>query len=168
MRAAKQQAACAVFDLVQYAADRTGDDRPRLPHRFGYRQSEAFLQAFLHNYGGVPLQRVDDGGVLFDVGHRQAGQMHAVPLATRQISPRPLNFMEDLLSFGIIGHGLRAGAGEDEVCVCLCGDVLRKSQHHAERIFETIPAGNVNDDRRIEARRRTGAPQVAGVIDAAP
>ena len=66
----------------------TGDDRARLPHRLGDGQPEALGQALLHDHVGATLQRVDDRGVLLDVGHRQRDEVHALGDVVGHASPR--------------------------------------------------------------------------------
>jgi hypothetical protein len=46
-----EEAVHAVDDLIADAADRTGDDRPRFPHCFGYGQTKALDEALLHDHG---------------------------------------------------------------------------------------------------------------------
>src|SRR5438094_7239496 len=47
-RVAEQETGPAILNLLTNAADGAGDYRPRLPHRFGHGQAEAFLQTLLH------------------------------------------------------------------------------------------------------------------------
>ena len=84
----QQVAGLAVDHLVDEAADRAGDDRPRLQHALGDGQPEALGEALLHDDAGVALERVDDHRVLLDVVHRDADQLDAVADGVGELAPR--------------------------------------------------------------------------------
>jgi hypothetical protein len=41
----------------------------------------------------------------------------AAAFEVRQISPRPLDLVEDIVTLGVVGHGIHGGTGEDQVRV---------------------------------------------------
>ena len=88
-RILEQQPLHAILDLILDAADRAGDHRPRLPHRFGHGEAEAFVQALLHDHRGVALQRIDDRRILVDVDGRQRCEMDPPPHGCREAGAIP-------------------------------------------------------------------------------
>src|SRR3954471_15944803 len=83
----EEDAALAVDDLVLDAADSGGDHRPALPHRLGDGQAESLDQALLDDDCGMPLERVDQEGVLVDVVHRDAAQVDPLLDVGRPLEP---------------------------------------------------------------------------------
>ncbi len=77
-RVVEEEAAGSVGYLILDAAHGAGDDGPGLPHRLSDREAKALLQALLNHDRCVPLQRVDDRGILVDVRHGKGGEMHPV------------------------------------------------------------------------------------------
>ena len=71
----EQQPGLSRNDLVDDPAHRAGDDRSRLPHGLDDRESETFGEALLHDDARMPLERVDDRGVLVGIVHRDTDEM---------------------------------------------------------------------------------------------
>ena len=86
-RIAHEQSVGAVLDLIDDAADRTGDDGLSLPHRLRDRQAEALGEALLDDDRRVALDRVHDRRVLVGIGHGDAGEVDAAARGVRQLPP---------------------------------------------------------------------------------
>ena len=105
------------------------------PHCFGDRQSEAFLQAFLHDDAGMALQGVDDSGILFDITHRQHHQVNAGALPVVQLAPGAKYLVERRRTFRVIGNRLhrRPDQHEFRLAFRVGGDEVRETVHDPDR-----------------------------------
>ena len=92
--------------------------------------------------------------------------MDAAALDVWQGAPYPFHFVEDLVIFGIIGHGMHSWTGKDQVRVQVRNDMLGEAAHHAERVLQSIPTRNLNDDGRIAMWQWAGTMHVAAALDA--
>src|SRR6266487_6374498 len=136
----QQQAAVAVDDLVLDAADVAGHHRPRLPHRLGHRQSEAFRQALLHDHVGAALQGVDHGAVLLHVVHGQARHVDPLALGGWQLLEGAAHLAEHRLALRVVADGIGRRSGQHQVGTEPVVDVPGEAPQDTERVLERVPA----------------------------
>ena len=107
--------------------DPAGHDWPRFPHRLGHGEAETFGEALLHDHVRAALEGVHHRRVLFDVVHRQGGEVDA------RLRPR------------IQPHALRADLGQPRR--------LRDRRRHRDRrprqeqVGVRVPAVSVKQRR---------------------
>ena len=99
-----QHAVLSILDLIGDASDAARNHRTRLPHSFGDGEAKTLGQALLHDHVGSALQRVDHGGVLVLVIHRQLHDEHA--RCDRSVERLMLRqkLLQDLGLLGVVTH----------------------------------------------------------------
>jgi len=87
------------------------------------------------------LQRVDDRGVLLDVGHWQRDEVHALGDLVGQRLVLGDRLGEHLAALRVVGHRLDRRPGMDEVRVGHHRrDVRREAADHPDRVLQRVPA----------------------------
>ena len=148
-----EQAVAPIGDLVLDPAHRAGHHGPALPHGLGDRQPEPLDEALLHDRVRVPLERVDDDGVLVHVVHRDRRQVHPLANAVGQRAPLRTALGQHLGAFGIVVHAGHVRPGQHEVGVgwaVHAGEPL----HHAGHVLEAVPPAHLDHEGRVVGRRR--------------
>ena len=102
VRVVEQHSVIAVRNLVNDSPDRRGDHGSRLPHGLCDGEPEPLREALLHHDRRVALQGVDDRCVFVRVGHRDAGEMDAIPGGVRKRAPGVDAFLQYLGSLRIV------------------------------------------------------------------
>ena len=86
------------------------------------------------------MQGIDDRRILIQVLHRKTREVDPLSRRGFQTLPVILHLAEYRGFLRIVRHGAHARPGKDQVTVQFWRHELGESFHHAERIFEAIPA----------------------------
>src|SRR5215831_754552 len=162
-----EQAVLVIADLVGDAPDRARDDRPFLPHRLRDGEAEALGEALLDDDRRVALDRVYDRRRLVRVGHGRTGEVDTAAGCVRQLPPEGDALVQDLGGLGVVGDAGDGRAAEEQVCAERGINVVREAGHHARHVLHSIPARDLDDERRHERCRRPRLQDVDPAIDSA-
>jgi hypothetical protein len=151
----EQQSVLLVGDLVLNPAHPAGNHRASLPHRLGDGESETLDQALLDHDGGVPLERVDDDGVLVAVVHRERGEMHPTTHFRRQAPPSFPALGEDLCALRVIAHPGHLQSGQHQMRLPDTMLVARADEtcHHPCHVLQPVPTAYLHNKRRPQRGR---------------
>jgi hypothetical protein len=75
--------------------------------------------------------------------------MDAGPDLRSQVLPRTERLLQHLGPLGIIGDGGNCRPGHDQMCVGARCDEVGETRHDAERVFQSIPPRDLDDEARV-------------------
>ncbi len=165
-RVVQEKAVFPIHNLILNSAHRARDDRTFLPHRLGNRQTESLRQALLHDHRGMPLNGVDDGGLLVGIAHRRAGKVDSVACRMGKSAPEVETFGHGRRRLGIVGDAGDGRTNQEKVCAKGRVDMPGEALKHSRHILHPVPARYLDHQRRLGWRWRSTLEDVGTSGDA--